>query len=95
MSFYNLSKNKIFSWLFLLTGYARNEEGFVQLLHSKGFEVTINRVRGWRRDLPQGKPVPDFAIQILIDEMFAQKRQIPSFCELTKPSARFLAKFPE
>ena len=93
MSLYKLTKNRIFNLLFALTGYVRNEEAFVNLLKSKGYDVTVNRVRGWRKEIPKGNPVPDFAVEILIREMFEKKEQDPNFCLLIEPSEKVLMKF--
>lgn len=76
-----MHKNQIFNSLLHLSGIANDTDQIRLLMENAGYQVSINQLRDWRRGVNTRnfRPVPDYALQVIFDYLFEQKRSRQGF----------------
>ncbi|PVX32993.1 hypothetical protein C8D76_11018 [Pasteurella langaaensis DSM 22999] len=71
-----MNKNQIFNNLLHLSGIANETDKILNLLQERGYQVSANQLRNWRRGVENRhfRHVPDYALEIIFDYLFEQKR---------------------
>ncbi|MFQ0972407.1 hypothetical protein [Gilliamella sp. BG6] len=77
MRFLKMQANKVFNHLLHLSGLVEQLDIVVELMNKAGYQVSISQIRDWRRNKTSKnyRAVPDFALDVLFDYLFEQKRK--------------------